>query len=117
MYGLPPETDLAFLVGSRLEQVAIGENEIIFRFELSVSINVQGDFSIGPEGSEVDFESSRAAADRAAALLSHVVAEESHTLAGDLVLKFDNGILLTIRDSSKQYESYEIRRGDETWIV
>ncbi len=117
MFGLPAELDLSFLVGPRLEQVAIGENEIIFGFELSISLNVQGDFSLGAQEAETNFGSPRDAAEQAVALLGHAAVQESHTLSGDLFLTFDDGTRLSLHDTSEHYESYQIKRADEIWVV
>jgi len=117
MYGLPPQIELAFLVGPRLEQVAIGENEIIFRFESAISLNVQGVFEIRSAMSESSFTSPPEAAQQAVALLGHTITEETHASSGDMWLIFDNGAKLVLHDSSAEYESYEIRRGDDLWVV
>jgi Family of unknown function (DUF6188) len=50
-------------------------------------------------------------------LLGHVVQRASVSEDGTLTLFFDNHHVLSVYDTSDQYESYQIRRGTQVIIV
>lgn len=120
MYGLKKETDLSFLNGRELIQIAIGLHHISFRFDEEVAISVEGEFTYFDGQTECVWESEASAAQIAARTVSLLGATiqnfEAHE-DGTLILTFSNGQRLTIVDNSKQYESYDITLPGRTIVV
>jgi Family of unknown function (DUF6188) len=120
MYGLRNDIDLSFLNGRLVEQVAIGVYQIIFGFDEDVRISVYFEYSYfdGLDESVWKPEPGFAQiAARTVALLGATVQSFEGREDGMLTLTFSNGHRLTIPDSSKEYESYDITRPGETIIV
>lgn len=118
MYGLPSDLDLGFIVGSTLLQVCIGQNEVILRFDMEISITIESRFLVrDPSGHEAVFES----APRGAASLVNLLAESVVGVNGDedgtLRLSFGKGGILEVYDASKEYESYQIQHGRVIHVV
>jgi hypothetical protein len=111
---------LSFLIGRLVVQVAIGLYQVIFGFDDDVRISVyfefryydgQGEWIWRPEP-----DSSLLAA-RTVALLGETIESFESNANGTLTLTFSNGRHLTIMDSSKEYESYDITRPGQTIVV
>ncbi len=118
MYGLSPDLDLSFLEGIDLLQVCIGANEVILHFDANVSITIQSALRIrSTSGRDKIFEEPPSAAAELMEFLSDSPAEVAGSEDGTLRLIFSGGGLLEIYDSSRQYESYLIRHGDELYVV
>jgi|ERR1700722_484303 len=120
MYGLKKEIDLSFLTGRELGQVAIGLYHVRFGFDKDVAISIEGEFRYfdgldewiwrpEPDASQV--------AARTLALLGATITNFERNENGTLALAFSNGHRLTMLDSSKEYESYDITRPGQTIIV
>jgi len=120
VYGLDKNTDLNFLNGREVTQVAIGVHQVQFAFDEDVTIYVEGGFSYFDGKNVMVWKPEPGAADiasRTSALLgSRVDSFQGHE-NGTLTLEFSNGHRLTIPDSSKQYESYQITRPGTTIVV
>ena len=120
MYGLRRGIDLDFLNGRLLEQVAIGVYQIQFGFDEDLRISVEGQFAYF-DGNEECVWKPESGAERLAAgtvaLLGATVQAFDAQPDGTLTLKFSNGHRLTIVDSSKEYESYDITRPGQTIVV
>jgi Family of unknown function (DUF6188) len=120
MYGLKKEMDLSFLNGRELIQIAVGLYHISFRFDEDVAISVEGEFRYFNGQAEWIWKSEQGAAQIAAKTMSllgtTIERFESHE-DGTLTLMFSNGHRLTIVDSSKEYESYDITRPGQTIVV
>lgn len=120
MYGLKKEIDLSFLNGRELIQIAIGLYHISFRFDNDVAISVEGEFSYFDGQAEWIWKPEPAAvqiASRTVSLLgARIESFEGHE-DGTLRLNFSNRQRLTILDSSKEYESYDITRPGHTIVV
>jgi hypothetical protein len=120
MYGLKKEIDLSFLDGRELIQVAIGLYHTSFRFDEDVAISVEGEFRYFDGQAEWIWKSEQAAALIAAktvSLLGATIQSFEGQGNGTLSLVFSNGQRLTILDSSKEYESYDITRPGVTIVV
>jgi hypothetical protein len=120
MYGLRKDIDLSFLVGRELEQVAIGVYQIIFGFDEDVRISVESQFRYFDGQQESAWKPEPGAAQIASqtvSLLGAVVQTFKADENGTLSLLFSNGQRLTILDSSKEYESYDITRPGMTIVV
>lgn len=120
MYGLKRDIDLSFLHGLELIQVCISPYQIIFAFNGDVTISVEGHFSYfdgrGESTWKPELNSPHIAA-RTVALLGATITVLGGDENGTLFLKFSNGHRLTISDSSKEYESYQITKPGGTIVV
>jgi hypothetical protein len=120
MYGLNKEIDLSFLTRRELIQVAIGSFQVQFHFDEDVGISVEAEFRYFDGQQEwvwrQEPNSAQAAAWTVAMLGASITSFESRD-NGTLALTFSNGHRLTILDSSREYESYNITRPGQTIIV
>jgi hypothetical protein len=118
MHGLKKDIDLNFLNGRELIQVAIGMHQVIFAFDEDVAISVEGEFTYSNGKNTVVWKPGTpdAAATTVALLGTRIESTEGHQ-NGTLALTFSGGNRLTIPDSSREYESYQITRPGETIVV
>ncbi len=120
MYGLSREIDLSFLNGRELSQVAIGLYHIRFVFDEDVAISVEGEFSYFDGQAEWVWKpepNSAQIAARTLPLLGATIQSFNAQEDGTLTLLFSNEQRLTLRDNSKDYESYDITRPGQTIVV
>ena len=120
MYGLKKEIDLSFLAGRELIQLAIGVYQVQFGFDEDVRISVESEFRYFDGQAEWIWRpepGSSSIAARAVALLGQQIESFGSNIDGTLTLAFSNQHRLTILDSSKAYESYDITRPGQTIIV
>ena len=120
MYGLKRDIDLSFLNGRDVVQVAIGVYEIIFGFDEDVRITAYSQFSYFAGQEEWIWKPEPGAAQiasRTVSLLGAKIQSFEGQENGTLTLVFSNGHRLTIPDSSKEYESYQITRPGVTIVV
>lgn len=114
MYGLDPDTDLSFIVGRELIQVAVGQYQVILRFTSEVSITIESDIQM--DGGEAIADSRTAGA----ALLELIGAEVEGAAGvadGTLTITWRNARRLTIFDSWSEYESYTVSAPGVTIVV
>lgn len=116
LYGLPDATDLNFLHGLVLSQLAIGENETTLWFEPATRIVIETDIFLLLENQRL-----RDRADVIARLVSCLGAPIDHVeweSDGTLRLSFSgHSLSLEIRDDSPAYESYAIHHGEQIIVV
>ncbi len=120
MHGLKKEIDLRFLIGRELIQVVIGLYQASFRFDKDIAISVEGEFIYFDGQAEWTWRSDADAAQIAArtvSLLGATIQSFDGQENGTLSLVFSNGQRLTVLDSSKEYESYDITRPGQTIVV
>jgi hypothetical protein len=119
MYGLDTTIDLSFLIGRESVQFAIGQYQVIFVFDEDVRISVESEFRLMSLGGEVSAWQPCAPQTAAAALrlLGAKIENVSGQKDGTLTIAFSSGDILTILDSSKEYESYDITCPGRTIIV
>ena len=120
MYGLKKELDLSFLAGRELIQLAIGVYQVQFGFDEDVRISVESEFRYFDGQAEWIWRPEPRAssiAARAVALLGATIESFGSNIDGTLTLAFSNQHRLTILDSSKEYESYDISRPGQTITV
>ena len=120
MYGLRKDIDLSFLAGRLVEQIAIGVYQVQFGFDENVTISVQSEFVYFDGQQEWIWKPEPGTAHtaaRAVSLLAATIQSFEGRENGDLILVFSNGHRLSISDSSKEYESYDITRPGQTIIV
>jgi hypothetical protein len=111
MYGLKREVDLTFLRGREVVQLAIGMHQVIFNFDEDISISIEGAFEYSSHASCSVWRPGAPliAAATVNLLTTRVEAVDGHE-DGTLDLKFSNGDRLLIRDTSREYESFQISR-------
>ena len=120
MHGLKKETDLSFLAGRELIQVAIGSFQVQFHFDGDVAVSVEAEFRYFDGQREWIWRqepSSPQVAGRTVAILGASITKFDSSENGTLSLTFSNGHRLTMVDSFKEYESYDITRPGQTIIV
>jgi hypothetical protein len=120
MHGLKKEIDLSFLNGRELIQVAVGFYQTIFRFDEDLAISVEGEFRYFDGQTEWIWRpepGSSLIAARTVALLGAAIESLESNTNGTLALTFANGQRLTLADSSREYESYQITRPGATIVV
>lgn len=120
MYGLKKETDLKFLAGRELIQVAIGLYQVQFHFDEDVTVSVEAEFRYFDGQDEWNWRqepSSHQIAARTVAMLGASITALDSQQDGTLALAFSNGHRVTILDSFKEYESYAVTRPGQTIIV
>jgi hypothetical protein len=102
-------------VGGRLTQICFGEHQVNFHFHPEGMISVEGEWElIGCDGGETGGrgqERSRSASEVCRLLGQHVV-ETQVSAPSWFSLRFSNGELLRVFDSSEEYESFSIQPGD-----
>jgi hypothetical protein len=108
MYGLPKDTDLTFLVRTKLEHVEVTEYQAQLHFTGDVCISIEGDCLI--DNGPVDYETLRS-------LVGKTVFGVTIQDEGRLNLIFHDGQRLSILDSNDQYESYQITAPGVTIVV
>jgi len=118
MYGLSKGENLDFLKGVKLLQLCIGSNEVILNFSRDISITIESrlDF-LSHAQSSVTTEAGPASAATLAKLLSDTITGVRGSSDGAIHLSFAKGTGLVIHDSSGEYESYQIKHGDEIIVV
>jgi hypothetical protein len=110
-YGLKKEIDLSFLTGRELIQVAIGSFHVQLRFDEDVAVPVEAEFRYFDGQQEWVWQqepSSPQIGARTVAMLGASIISVETNENGTLALTFSNGHRLTILDSFKEYESYEL---------
>ena len=118
MYGLPKDIDLGFLVGAKLLQVCVGENEVIANFDPAVSVMIASAVRLHPADDLLrTLEDSKAIGSALLPLLGAAVRDASGTPDGTLHLVWENGTIVDILDSWAEFESYTIRNGDDLIVV
>lgn len=120
MYGLKNEIDLSFLTGRELIQVAIGSFQVQFHFDEDVAVSVEAEFRYFDGQDEWSWRqepSSPQVAARTVAMVGANITTLERNENGTLALMFSNGHRLTIVDSFKEYESYDITRPGHTIVV
>jgi hypothetical protein len=120
MHGLKKEIDLSFLTGRELTQIAIGRFQVQFHFDENVAVSVEAEFRYFDGEQEWTWRqepSSTHIAGRTVGMLGASITSFQSSEDGTLVLTFSNRHRLTVLDSSKQYESYDITRPGQTIIV
>lgn len=117
MYRLPKDVDFSFLVGATLGQVCIGANEVIFNFDRDIVLAVESEFLIRTPRGETLFREAISSGGAVALLVSSSVSEVSPSTDGTLRLVFGEDAVLEIYDSSREYESYQLRWGDALFVV
>lgn len=139
MNGLAEETNLDFLFGKKLTQVAIGKHQLVFAFEGDLSLVVEGKLSYQitdveledlPQEGEDGFEEIEDLVDseewpedafsqstRIHWLLDNEITEYEIDPEGHLYLTFSNTDQLTLFDSNPDTESYQLIAPNQHIVV
>lgn len=118
MYGLPPDADLSFLVGAALLQVCIGENEVILNLDLDISIMVSSVVQVvSPDGAAEQHDQPAVIGVSILGLVGKTITDAHGDESGTTALRWENGQVIRILDSWKEYESYTIRHGETVLVV
>lgn len=118
MYGLNKDTDLSFLKGQEVIQIAIGVFQVQFHFDGDAIISVEGEFQYFSENNSSHWrQGTPEAAAPALRQLGSSVRKVGGKEDGTLELTFSNGDRLVVKDSGEQYESYTISGGPHGTII
>lgn len=118
MNGIPEKIDEKLLLGARLIQVRIGENEVILRFDNETSVTLECEVSVAT-GKAAPRKSSHSVFTGTAVLplLGASVLEVTRISGLDLAIRFERDTSVTLHDSNARYESFSIINGDCQVIV
>jgi hypothetical protein len=109
MYGLNKNTDLSFLIGKELSQVAIGLHQVQLNFDQDVSINMECQFDHISNGESLT--TSKNLPDSASSLLqligSKIIRVENHG-NGTIEIIFSDQSIVKVYDNNESHESYQI---------
>lgn len=119
MYGLPMNFSATFLNGRTLEQICFNQNQISLHFDSEVTITIESAFAHQQPESEEEVKLLEVPVLQSdlMQLLGRSVSRASGTDDGTLVLVFENGHTLKCFDTSREFESYQIRHGTSVIIV
>ena len=117
MYGVPSSLDLTPFHGSSLDQIALGEYIVQFRFsgDPTREIGVEGRWELrSPSGAVLDWsqENSSREVCRLHTVLGRTVVRSEVHAPKSFVLHFDNGFALEVFDDDAKHESFSIQPGD-----
>jgi len=118
MYGLSKETDLSFLVGKQIIQVALGLYDVQLNWR-GGGISIWSKFTFGPAGSSdhiVWTQGNPEAACCTAGLLRTTIAGAECTAEGTLLVRFSDGSLLELFEDPL-YESFSINDKNRLGIL
>jgi Family of unknown function (DUF6188) len=117
MHGLPEGFDPSFLVGLNLEQICFTENQVIFHFSSDVHITVESAVAYRRGASSERVLTIPIVESDLMSLLGDSVRLATAGRDGSLAISFTSAKVLTCLDTSQQFESYQIRRGEDVLIV
>lgn len=117
MYGLSAATDLSFLHGRQVIQVCLGANDLLLHFFPGATIAVQTSITLSRSGDSTRFEELPSAASALMQLIDRPVLATRVRPPGDLILTFEDDVVLEIHETSLHYECYQIRDGSRLIVV
>ena len=118
MYGIDQTQSFDFMKKKELEQVCIGQYQVILHFtdDLSISADCLMRLS-GPDGTSVDIYGDNCSLSRnTTCLLGSSIVSVNSVDKEELSILFSNDYTLSIIDSNKKYESFSIVINDD-WII
>jgi hypothetical protein len=117
MRGLAPDVDLGFLLGKVIEQVAVGPHDVQINYRYG-GITIEYKFLLKhPTLGEIEWDGTPEKATRVVTMVSTRITGVSGQPDGTLVIRFSNGVLMTIFDCEDR-ESYTItEQGLPTIVV
>jgi hypothetical protein len=118
MNGLPLGIDLTKFNDARVIQLCFGENQLQFHFDNDDSVAVEGKVIIrGSVSTDTRVDRYATEATRLCGVLGKRVSLASRVDDGGLRLRFENGIEITVLNSKKQYESFQVHIGGTTHVA
>jgi hypothetical protein len=110
--------DASFLVGKQLLQVAIGVNEVIFRFDEGFDILAATNFDVCFDGESSSWTAgSPESASCVLGLLGQTISKVEVVSESLLRIKFASGSSVDLKDDSDQFESFTISRPGSILVV
>jgi len=118
MYGIPTDVDLSFFSNATLQQVCIGENEVILHFDSDIMVMVTSTICVtSADGLQTAFTDAKAGGATLLNLLGNAVRVAMAGTDGTLKLTWKGGDILEILDTWKEFESYTVRHGESLLVV
>lgn len=118
MYGIPVGETFAFIEGRVLEQLCFGRHELILNFDDGLSITVEGALGITLAGAgEFVVDDALDIASVLAGLISDTVTAIEVNDPRSFSMRFAQGHIVRLIDSSRRYESFQVRHGDYLIVV
>jgi hypothetical protein len=123
VYGVPPDLDLNLFVGATLVQIALGEYQVQFRFQVGDGsprrpdpyLSVEGHWELADESGHI-IDRAEPNSDRDAYRLHRLLGKEVASTRVDpprsFTLRFNSGLRLQVFDDSEEFESFSIQPGD-----
>jgi hypothetical protein len=116
MFGVPPNLDLSRFQGAELIQVSIGCNDVQLNFEPQSKISIEGHWELRDQAGTIIDQAQDSNLTRDSykihRILGQIVVAHSVKAPESFTLTFDNGMTITVFDSSDRYESFNIQPGN-----
>ncbi|MEL6340950.1 MAG: DUF6188 family protein [Myxococcota bacterium] len=118
MYGLESDVDLKFLLGRRVEQIAVGEFQFVLNLDGGITWSIESTLTLESSGvsSSVSADSHSSCAPLLQ-LVGEVITHVAHQGRGDVKITFSNSISVTVHDSNESAESYQLSGGPDEIVV
>ena len=120
MFGLRKETNLGFMVGCELQQIAFSLFQLVFLFSNDVSVSVESRCRLeSPDGHVLQVWETGSISDlrEMGKLLGLQIAAYEIPGDGSVILEIAGGSRVIIEDSNTSGESYQITGGTHTIVV
>lgn len=117
MYGLPANADLRFLLGKELQQVCVGQHEIILHFFPEASITIQSDFEVIPNARGAGDDKRLSDVIALVKLIGGKIKNVECAGPNTLVVGFSSNVKLLLHDNDPNYESFVISAPDQCIVV
>lgn len=121
MHHLPKNFDGAFLVGRRLQMVCFAAFQVYLHFDEEIVVTVEYAYSYRSANSQVDNEGMITrlpiSQSNLMQLLEKAISKVERTDGDSLNMLFENGDTLTLCNGPENFESYQIKHGDQSIII
>lgn len=121
MYGFPSDFDSAVLVGRTIQLVAFSENTVHLHLSWNCLITADAGSAVVivvPEAPHLQrVEVVPILESILMRMVGRVVTGVEVVNGCDLCLSLESGYAITIRETSRDYECYHLRIGDEEWHI
>lgn len=121
MYHLPKNFDGAFLVGRRLQMVCFAAFQVYLHFDDEIMITVEYAYSYRSNDTQIGTEAMITilpiSQSNLMQLLEKAVSKVQRIDGDSLTMLFENGDALTLCNGPENFESYQIKYGDQNIIV
>jgi hypothetical protein len=117
MYRLDPNTDLRFLLGRRLLQVAVARDELILRLDRHVEITLRGDAQLTTGSAPTAVDNYPDSASAFCELLGRSISDYRIDGDGALHLRWHPSGELILFADSPDFESYSLTQGGRLVLI